>query len=466
MTVRAKPMVMVVDDTPAMIRLMQTILEPAGYEVITAADGPAALQLVESLRPDLILLDVVMPGMDGYAVCDRLKSTEMTRAIPIIFVTASDDADAEARGLAMGAVDFVSKPINVPVVLARVRTHLALYRHSRSVEGMFRDVVEFAPDAFILLDEQDLIVRVNHRTEQLFGYSRDQLIGQPMTWLVPELDRMAASADVQCLRMDGTAFPAEISLSPMETAMGTLLMVLVRDVTERRQAERELSDSRQRLRDMTARSEVTREGERKHIAREIHDELGQVLTALRMEISFVEMRFGALDSALPDRVSTMKTLVDRAIRGVRSVSANLRPPALNEGLVSALEWLCSEFTRHTGTPCVFSVADADMPFDETRSIVVFRIVQESLTNISRHARASQATVSLERRGSVLCVSIADDGSGFDLGAVDRRRTFGLLGMRERAIALGGSLDVEARPGHGTVVRLSIPAELDPDGGKQ
>ncbi|MFZ4626044.1 MAG: response regulator [Rhodoferax sp.] len=122
----AAPLILVVDDQAKNSRLLQVILEPAGYTVITAGSGAVALQMAQSRLPALVLLDVMMPGMDGFAVCQRLKQIESTRQIPVIFVTAGDDPQAESRGLALGAVDFVAKPINLAVLLARVKTHLAL----------------------------------------------------------------------------------------------------------------------------------------------------------------------------------------------------------------------------------------------------------------------------------------------------------------------------------------------------
>jgi len=236
-------------------------------------------------------------------------------------------------------------------------------------------------------------------------------------------------------------------------------MAVVRDVTERHRAELELRESRQRLRELVAQNEAIREGERKHIAREIHDELGQVLTALRMDLSLLEMRFGALDPALADKTQSMKGLIDRAIQGVRNAAGNLRPSALDMGLIPAIEWLGTEFTSRTAIPCVVEVQQQDIELDETRSVVVFRIVQESLTNIGRYAQASRVDITLGRRADALWLRVRDDGLGFDLAAASQRRSFGLLGMRERAIALGGRVDITSTPGQGTTIEVSIPLEL-------
>ena len=217
--------------------------------------------------------------------------------------------------------------------------------------------------------------------------------------------------------------------------------------------------SRQQLRELVALNEATREEERKHIAREVHDELGQVLTALRMNMSLLDMRYGTQDTGLQAAVQGMKTLVDRAILGVRNVATHLRPVALDMGLVPAIEWLCQEFARTSGLRCTVQ-AQGNLEFDELRAVVIFRIVQESLTNIARYAQASAASVTLACRGPDLWLEVRDDGCGFDDKAANNNKSFGLLGMRERAIALGGCLDIASTPGQGTVVSLTIPFHFD------
>jgi PAS domain S-box-containing protein len=467
-----RPVVLVVDDTTDNLRLMQAILKSEPYDVVLASDGPTALQMVKASPPDLILLDVMMPGMDGYEVCRQLKAEETTQHIPVIFVTALHDVEAETRGFAAGGEDFITKPLNVPVVKARVRSHLALYRQRRSLEGMFRDVIEFAPDAFILADRMGRMVQINARAEQLFGYSRDELVGRPVEVLMPPRLRgghegyrqafvkaprnLMMGAAVYCMRKDGTEFPADINLSPLQTNRGDLLMAVVRDVAERQRTETELNESRQRLRELAAQSEAARETERKHIAREVHDELGQVLTALRMDLAFTGMQFGAHEPALQDKVKSMKELVDRAIQGVRNVAGNLRPSALDMGLVAAIEWQCSEFFKHTQIPCQFHSGKESIDLDESRAMVIFRIVQESLTNITRYAQAEKVSIDMERRGPKLWLGVRDNGKGFDPAIVTKHKTYGLLGMRERALALGGQVEIKSAPGQGTLIEVTIP----------
>jgi signal transduction histidine kinase len=179
-----------------------------------------------------------------------------------------------------------------------------------------------------------------------------------------------------------------------------------------------------------------------------------------MAVLLVEMRFCSLDPALAKVIFDLKALLDRAIQGMRDVVLRLRPGALDMGLVPAIEWLCQEFSRRTELPCTLHVADESTSLDETRSIVVFRIVQESLTNITRYAGATRVDITICRMGNEWVIEICDNGKGFDTSQTRGQKTFGLLGMRERAKALGGRVDIESAPLEGTTVRVTIPIELE------
>jgi signal transduction histidine kinase len=246
------------------------------------------------------------------------------------------------------------------------------------------------------------------------------------------------------------------------------VLVTHTDITEQRQlreqllaqaVEVEMAASRQQLRELVAFNATAIEAERKHIAREVHDELGQVLTALRMDMSLLQMEFGALSPVLQGKVDDMKVLVDRAMQGVRDVATSLRPMALDMGLAAAIETQCVEFAARTEIACTFSAPQDLMPMVEIRAVEVYRIVQESLTNISRYARASQVQVTLGCSGNTLRLEVRDNGRGFLATARQQYKSFGLLGMRERAMALGGHLDIVSVPGQGTVVELTVPMQI-------
>lgn len=457
--------------------ILNEILVAAGYEVLTTPDDVSAVRMAQMSKPNLILLDVTTSHVDGFLTCRNLKADDSTRHIPIILILHGGDIAKPARGYELGAADFVTKPIDAHTVQARIRTYLALDGQRRHLEGMFRDVIELAPDAFILADTQWRVVQINARAESLFGYKRGELGGMPFATLVPRLAGGESSGiqiavvptahtAVRCVRKNGSEFAGDINLGPMQTNRGRLNMAVVRDVSENLKTQNELAESRQLLREMAAQNEITREREIKHIAREVHDELGQVLTALRMDMSLLDMQFGEREPAVTSHVKRMKKSVDRAILAVRNVAANLRPTALDMGLVPAIEWLCSEFTELTSIPCVLDAPDGTLSLDEARNVVVFRIVQESLTNITRYAQASTVEMLVTGDSLALQVEVRDNGCGFDTRVAASKKSFGLLGMRERALALGGRVDVSSVLGHGTVVSLTIPAAKELSRGEQ
>lgn len=475
---RSGARILVIDDTLEIRLLATVLLEREGYAVVSAASGEEGLELTrDGMAPDLILLDVMLPGMDGYEVCRSLKQDKALHDVPVIFMSAQDDVQAQTQGFEVGGADYVTKPLSVPVLLARVRTHVALHAQRRSLEGMFRDALEYAPDAIILVDPEWRIAQVNARTLAMFGYRREQLTGQPVEILVPprfraeHFLRREAYADRQpgdlqlgvsadCLRSDGSEFSGDLSVGLLRTNRGSLLMAVVRDVTESRRIQQEMADSRQRLRDLAAQGDAMREYERKNIAREVHDELGQVLTALRMDLTYADMKFGTADPELQDRLQGMRVLVDRAIQGVRNVATHLRPSALDMGLVPALEWLSGEFHRRVGIPCKLEMGAPSIEVPEHRAIGLFRIVQESLTNVSRYARASSVRISLRQDDQRLVLEVRDDGQGFDVAASAQGGSFGLLGMQERALALGGELTVNSVIDGGTTITARVPLHLE------
>jgi len=338
-------------------------------------------------------------------------------------------------------------------------------------------------ESMMITDAKSVILQVNKAFTRNTGYTADEAVGQTPRLLKSgrhdadfyremwkTIHRTGTwQGEIWDRRKNGQVYPQWLTISAVVGGDGAVVNYIGThyDITEIKNAEsamlnlnRDLSESRQRLRELAAQNEAKREGERKHIAQEVHDELGQVLTALRMDISLLGMRFGSLDPAVIDKVQDMKGLVDRAILGVRNVAVNLRPTALDMGLVPAIEWLCKEFTRQTAIACVFEAGGENIDLDETRAVVIFRIVQESLTNVTRYAQASQVEITLGLRGHELGLEVRDNGLGFDLAAAAKRKSFGLLGMRERALALGGHVDIISVLGQGTVIGLSIPIDFD------
>lgn len=257
-------------------------------------------------------------------------------------------------------------------------------------------------------------------------------------------------------KLDGTPFTASVLLTRMELGDEMFLLATVRDITEHKQRELEIRESQALLRELAVQGTATREAELKHIAREVHDELGQLLTALRMDISLLRIQFGERDPLLMNKIQAMLVLVDKAIGGVRDVSANLRPPALDMGIAAAILWLGDEFTARTNTACKVIVRDDPLGLNDSCTLTLFRIVQESLTNVARHALANLVEIRIEQCDEAICVEVRDDGKGFDPGVMRQKNSFGLMGMNERALAVGGKVEINSAPSQGTVVCVRIP----------
>lgn len=232
---------------------------------------------------------------------------------------------------------------------------------------------------------------------------------------------------------------------------------VVINITESKASEEKLVKSQHMLRELSAHLESVREEECKRIAREIHDELGQTLTALRMDVSLARLDFGGSNPKMMGRLQSMTELVDRTIKTARHVTASLRPGALDLGIVAALEWLVEEFIDYAGIPCELVLGDGEIDLDELTATAIFRIVQESLTNVARHAQASQVEIIVTRTNGELCFEVRDNGKGFDENAVADGKSFGLVGMRERVAMMNGTFELDSEHGRGTRIRACVPA---------
>lgn len=228
-----------------------------------------------------------------------------------------------------------------------------------------------------------------------------------------------------------------------------------RDITDRKLAEEALQRSRADLRRLATHRESAKEDERKRIARDIHDELGQSLMVLRLDMSRMA-RASELPANTRAQIDGALHLIDTSIRSVRAIINDLRPSVLDLGLHAGIQWQAKEFERRSGVPCEVHIDHVEFALDDQRVSALFRCVQESLSNISRHAKASQVWIDMKRKGDQLLMSISDDGIGIFPNCRRNANAFGLLGIEERILALGGTFSIVSEPGEGMSVMLSIP----------
>ncbi len=238
------------------------------------------------------------------------------------------------------------------------------------------------------------------------------------------------------------------------------VLAIGHNITALKEAEKELAESHARLRGLTAQLETIREEERRHIARDLHDELGQNLTALRMGVSMLRLQYGTVDPAFKEQLHGLSGLVDKTILVVRNIATSLRPAPLDMGIRAALEWLVEEFAKRSGVICHLEMDEGEIDVGDKYATAIFRIVQESLTNVARHAQATQVVIRFQHSDSHFLVEVTDDGKGFDVQATGHN-SFGLLGIYERAIMMDGEAQIISEPNRGAKVRVTLPIPQTP-----
>ncbi|MEO5967403.1 MAG: sensor histidine kinase, partial [Ferruginibacter sp.] len=234
---------------------------------------------------------------------------------------------------------------------------------------------------------------------------------------------------------------------------------LANDITEKIKAEENLQSSHNQLRELAKHLQTIRESERAHMSREIHDELGQQLTGLKMDISWIIKHIATPEDSIREKFKELISLVDKSVKTVRRLSTQLRPSILDDlGLVAAMEWQSEDFQKRTEISTTFISDIDDLVITPEISINIFRIYQESLTNVMRHANATKVNSALLYRNNSITLSIKDNGAGFDKNRIGAERTLGLLGMKERTLMMKGVYEISSEPGKGTSVIINVPIE--------
>ena len=341
----------------------------------------------------------------------------------------------------------------------------------RESEERYRELFENARDAIYVHDLEGAYIRVNKAAERLSGYTREEIVGHNFwEFIAPEhikhvrehfSTKLAQQGETtyECdvIAKDGRRVPVEVSSRAIyENGVLVGVQGMARDITERKWAQDALQMFSRRLIE-------AQEEERRRIARELHDQIGQVLTAVKMNLYTVQQVCSSFEtrSYVKDNIDA----VDECLRLVRDLSVDLRPPVLDDlGLATALLWYVDRYTSRTGLSVEVSIElpDENERFSRELETTCFRIAQEALTNVVRHANASQVLVQLSKEGNVLLLRIKDDGTGFDLEGIRHREpraaTLGLCSMQERAHAAGGTIEIDSKLSQGTEIRFGLPLE--------
>jgi len=343
-----------------------------------------------------------------------------------------------------------------------------------------RQNVNHVSEAIISADQSNTIVMANPAAAALFGTTVDQMVGSPLGRYIEgpadipvqapddarepvdffrpgsgRAGRRATDYAVTGVRDNGERFPIEGSISRANPG-APFYTVVMRDVSERSRVQDKLSRSHDQLRQLSAALQTIREEERTHIARELHDDLGQLLASLRMDLTLLQQA----DGTPRDSLRLMRGMEDNlltAITSLRRIATNLRPRALDEGgLYFALQGLRDDFVERYAIPTTLLADEAELRLDDAASTAIFRIVQEALTNIARHAEATRVTMNLFRLNGDLLITIRDDGRGIRPEDMEKAESLGLIGMRERVWAMKGEITISADEPQGTRIDIVLP----------
>ncbi len=354
------------------------------------------------------------------------------------------------------------------------RAKSALQDELEDARDRLHGVIQSAMDAIITVDENQVIILFNAAAERIFRCPAAEAIGGPLERFIPERFRaahrghverfgstgapsrqMGARLTLYGLRADREEFPIDASISQVATHGTKLYTVILRDITEQLAAEEALKRSFNELREMSAAMHEVREAERTRIARELHDELAQWLTAIKMDVTWLASRLPAEQPRLIERADKMKQLVDTTVTAVRRIAADLRPVMLDDlGLVPSIEHVVHTFSERTGIAVSLDVGIGDVDLHDPVATAVYRMVQEALTNVARHARATVVAVSISVEQGMLAVRVQDNGVGIS-DAPAAQGSHGVMGIRERAHTLGGNARIYRPPEGGTMVEISI-----------
>jgi PAS domain S-box-containing protein len=463
---------MVVDDNIESLTPVCDLLSKYGYLVAGYTSGMHALNELKEQTFELLLTDLIMPEMDGITLLQ--SAWEIDPHLIGIIITGKGSIQSAVEAMKIGAFDYMLKPLNYEM-LRQILSRAMGVRRLREAEKKYRSIFENSIGGICQINPAGKYITANNALSRIFGYqSPDDLITN-LTDIRTQLyvdpgrrekfirliqnNNVVSGFESQVYRKDGSTIWIAESAVGIHNARGELLYYegIVEDITERKNAEKELKSSREQLRNLSAHLQSAIEKERMYIAREIHDELGQMLTALKMDVCWLNSKIPRDQKLLLEKTKSMSYLVDSAARTVQRISTELRPGLLDDlGLAAAIEWQAGEFEKRTGIKCELNQNSEDIAVGQDISTALYRILQETLTNIARHADATMVKVVLKETADTIELSVTDNGKGIAEDRVSSPQSFGLIGIRERVHILKGEVKITGMRDKGTTVKVSIP----------
>lgn len=479
--------VLIIEDSEDDALLLAGCFRRAGYslEFHRVENAAATRQAMNSGQWDAILSDHSMPGFNALAALELMQ--ELRLDLPFIIVSGVIDEETAIAAMRAGAHDYLSKNYLdrlVPAVEREIREaqnraeRRAALAAVRENEARFRALVSNIPGMVFQLLRSSLgelhFLYVSEGAATLLGQAPDNLTSNSRLFFEAIYGEDRASFDAALsrsaenfsqLNWDGRirdSFGAtkwvNLRSAPRRTASGEVQWEgIASNITQSKLAENELRESRTRLSELSSHLEAAKEEERERIARDIHDELGGTLVAIKIDTSLLSSKLPSDPLLLRKRVRGIEGLIDEAINTAGRVARELRPGILKDfGLAAAIECQADDFSNRVGLNCDASGIDYDIDPDEKTSLALFRIFQEALTNVAKHAQATHVVVSLRLGDGVLTLEIADNGRGISADDMNKPKSFGLRGIHERMHGLGGSLELARNTPCGTRVILRTP----------
>lgn len=344
-------------------------------------------------------------------------------------------------------------------------------RRIRESEELYRKIVETAQEGILIINQHNKIVFVNTSFAEMLHCRREDLSGKDFFEFLNEESKILLSTtltlgqgaviqnyDITIVTKDGREIWVMLNTSPLfkdDQYSGILAMVM--DITERKLREKELNDSHQQLRDLASRLQIVREEERASMAREIHDELGQQLTVLKMDIYWLYKNLPKEYPELTMKVEEILTMVNETLPKIEKKAIELHPSLLHDlGLLAAIEWQNKQFRSRNEAQVFFTSVGSDNYLGDDVALALYRIYQEAMTNVAKHAAASVVNATFIQSEGRVQLTISDNGQGFDITQMDKKKSLGLLSMKERCIVVGGRCEISSYPEKGTVVSVTIP----------
>lgn len=473
-----KPLeLLVVEDNPGDVMLLKEYLNMGQIpvqQIFQAGSIKEVPAILENHEVDLAFLDLSLPDSEGiYSFILLNRSLPNT---PIIVLTGLSDINVALEALSLGAQDYVMKnDFNEKLLSKSIQYSIERKRaEQRSVrEKKLSDaIINSLPGIFYFYDAKGKLLRWNKNLETVSGYDPDDLAtlrpeqffeGRYRTTTQKRIEKVFnrgyANSEGILLTKDGRKIPYYFTGLVIEFEGKPCMIGTGVDITDRKKAEKEMNELNQQLRNFSMHLQNVREEEQARIAREIHDELGQQITGLKMDISWLKKKLGAeTDPAtIIEKLNNMNALLDDTVVTIRKIASELRPSILDDlGLPAALEWQSREFENRFNIKVHYDAELNDLEVPPALATGLFRIYQESLTNVARHSQAKNVFTSLRHTNGELILMVTDEGKGFTVTPEKLKKTLGLLGMKERALMIGGTLDIQSEPGKGTTVTIVVP----------